>query len=187
MPMPRWRKFCRYGLDLLQLTAADAEQELDEMEIIQANRDKKRRKSDFFYVVVAAFVVVLGYGLMQLMTPDFSQNSRAMEQASNSVVAVNCFDQAGNLVAGGSGFLAFEPGIIVTNLHLAQMGYEIIAITKQGEKFLVNMVINYDADKDIVLLRSSELYLYDDENLQLLQPGPNQLTQQDDIVVAISS
>ncbi len=166
---------------------ASADQEFPEQGqgSVYASRNKPRSTS--FFILMAAVLVVAGYWLVQLFIPNFSDNSRAITKSADSVVILYCLDEDGNPVFSGSGFLAFEPGVIVTNFHVAREGKAIVAVTEQNQQFRINSVIGYDPINDIALLRSSELYLCNDKTLRLLKLGHNKQTRKGDTVVAIGS
>lgn len=86
----------------------------------------------------------------------FSDDPKAIQVASNSVIMLSCYDKEGNLYATGSAFAAFEEGIFVTNCHVIEEEvYAIRAQMETGLEFSINSVVAYDVDKDIAILRTS--------------------------------
>ena len=55
-----------------------------------------------------------------MIVESFSNNPEAISLASQSVVKLNCYDENGDLYATGSGFAAFEEGVIITNYHVIE-------------------------------------------------------------------
>ena len=113
----------------------------------------------------------------------FSDDTAAIAEASNSVVMLSCYDKDGEVFATGSGFAAFDEGIIVTNYHVIEQNtYRVTAQTESGASFECPTVIAYDADKDIVILKADR-----QTGLVLLAPGKTEELQKGEKVVAIGS
>lgn len=84
----------------------------------------------------------------------FSDDPKAIQTASNSVVMLSCYDKDGNLFATGSAFAAFEEGAFVTNFHVIEGAYSIRAQMESGLEFRLSSVIAYDDEKDIAILHT---------------------------------
>lgn len=84
----------------------------------------------------------------------FSDDPKAIQAASNSVVMLSCYDKDGNLFATGSAFAAFEEGAFVTNFHVIEGAYSIRAQMETGLEFRITSVIAYDTEKDIAILHT---------------------------------
>ena len=83
----------------------------------------------------------------------FSDNPQAIQDASESVVMLNCYDASGELFCTGSAFAAFAPGVFVTNYHVIEDGiYAIRAQLETGMEFRLTDVVGFDADNDIAIL-----------------------------------
>ncbi len=54
------------------------------------------------------------------MALPFSDDTKAIQAASASVVMLNCYDKNGSLYSTGSAFAAFDEGVFVTNLHVLE-------------------------------------------------------------------
>ena len=61
-------------------------------------------------LILCASLIPSGYA----DTVSFSDDPKAIQAASNSVVMLSCYDKDGNLFATGSAFAAFEEGAFVT-------------------------------------------------------------------------
>ena len=67
----------------------------------------------------------------------------------------SCYDEYGMLTATGSGFVAFDNGIIVTNYHVIENGaYSVKAETESGASFDCNTLIAFEKNKDIAILKT---------------------------------
>ena len=85
---------------------------------------------------------------------DFLNDQEAIAAAAESVVMLTCYDRNGYEIATGSGFCAFEDGIIVTNYHVIEDTYSILASTESGMYFDVQYIVAADPVKDIAILRT---------------------------------
>ena len=103
---------------------------------------------------VLAAVAVLLY--MFVFSKNFSDNPKAINEASSSVVLLDCYDKNNEPYCTGSAFAAFEDGIFVTNYHVIQDEvYSIVARTEEGISFEMNSVLAYDKEKDIAILKTN--------------------------------
>ena len=86
---------------------------------------------------------------------DFSDNPAAIEQASKSVVLLECYDKTGELYCTGSAFAAFEDGVFITNYHVVEQEvYSIIAKTEDGTMFEIDSVLAYEPKYDVAIIRT---------------------------------
>lgn len=85
----------------------------------------------------------------------FSDDPKAIQAASNSVIMLSCYDKDGNLYATGSAFAAFEEGVFVTNCHVIKDEvYSIKAQMESGLEFAISSVVAYDDERDLAILRT---------------------------------
>ena len=126
---------------------------------------------------------------LTLQTPEpleakaFTDDSNAIQNASNSVVLLNCYDKNGELYATGSGFAAIEPGIIITNYHVIEGDtYNIKAQTERGSEFIIKKIAGYDQKQDIAILKADSGI-----DLALLPLGSTNGLEKGSKVVAIGS
>ena len=66
-------------------------------------------------ILLICAVLVVAFFIYADREADFSDNPAAIEQASKSVVLLECYDKTGELYCTGSAFAAFEDGVFVTN------------------------------------------------------------------------
>ena len=85
--------------------------------------------------------------------PAFSKDPDAIEEAANSVFMLEIYSSANQRIAIGSGFIAFDPSILVTNYHVIDGGAYIIAISDDKKQFLISQVCSIDKERDIVILK----------------------------------
>lgn len=90
---------------------------------------------------------------MSLAEPGFIDNADSVESAAKSVFMLEVYSSAKNQIAVGSGFVAFDSNLLVTNYHVIEGGAYIIAISDNHEKYLIRDICCSDSKKDIAILR----------------------------------
>lgn len=96
---------------------------------------------------------------------------------------LECYDVHNELYSTGSGFIAYQDDIIVTNYHvIEQDAYQIYVLTEDEQKIQVDRVLTYDATNDIAILELST-----PSNLTPLQLGNSDNLSKGDTVIAIGS
>jgi len=86
------------------------------------------KKRGWIWAVVAVLVLALAVGAFFIMNSKplpFSEDPDAMEQSAQSVVMLNCYGFDGELIATGSGFVAYDDSTIITNYHVVDMAKEV--------------------------------------------------------------
>lgn len=104
---------------------------------------------------VLLFIIFSGNGFELFGSADFSEDIDAMEVASQSVVMLNCYDKNNDLVATGSGFVAFEDDVIITNYHVIEGAYSLVAYTENDLYFDLYTVLAASKEDDIAILRAN--------------------------------
>lgn len=113
----------------------------------------------------------------------FSDDSKAIQVASNSVIMLSCYDKDGNLYATGSAFAAFEEGVFVTNCHVIKGEvYSIKAQLETGLEFDISSVVAYNDDRDLAILRTEA-----NTGLKPLALGSSADLEKGEKVIAIGS
>ena len=144
------------------------------------------RKS-FLCLLLALCLAVSGFcGLMQTdayAAVSFSDDPASIQDASNSVIMVYCYDKDGNHYATGSAFAAFAEGIFVTNYHvIAGDVYSITGHTESGDEFEFQNVIAYSEQYDLAILETRFRI-----DVQPLEIGSTENMLKGEKVVAIGS
>lgn len=103
--------------------------------------------------------------------PEYT-NEELFKIASNAVVLIEVFDESGEKLGTGSGFVADSNGAIVTNYHVIRGGYTGKVHFQDGATSPINGVSAYDPDRDVAVIRVSDvsvkpLPLGDSEQLQI--------------------
>ncbi len=96
--------------------------------------------------------------------------------AAGSVLKVEAFYTAGEPIAAGTGFIAFDKSILVTDYRMIQNASRIVATSETGQTYTAGRVYAADSEKGITLLKLfkpsdlTPLPLMDEEVLQRGQP-----------------
>lgn len=83
----------------------------------------------------------------------FSSDADAIENAANSVFMLEIYGSNNQRIAIGSGFLAFENSVLITNYHVIEDGAYVIAISDDGDRYLLKEVCAEDKQHDLAILR----------------------------------
>lgn len=150
-------------------------------------KTKTKKAKCVFYIVGIGFIVLCALLLSFVFNKDFSNNPKAIEEASKSVVLLNCYDDNKNLVFSGSGFVLFEENIVVTNYHVIEDGVWDIEIEREitenvKDRIKVKAVVLASEEDDIAILKAERSL-----GLPVLETGNSKDMHKGENVVAIGS
>ncbi|MBR2822511.1 MAG: serine protease [Clostridia bacterium] len=83
----------------------------------------------------------------------FSEDANAVEAAADSVFMLEVYSSRAQKIGVGSGFVAFDSSLLVTNYHVIDGGAYVVAISDDYAQSIVTEVCAYDRSKDIAILR----------------------------------
>lgn len=95
---------------------------------------------------------LLLYPALSLADGPFSDDPDAIEKAADSVFMLEVYSSRNQQIASGSGFVAFDPSILVTNYHVIEGGAYIVAVSDDRDQYLVTRACCVDKKKDIAIL-----------------------------------
>lgn len=151
--------------------------------------DKKQRKKPGGMVVflLIGFLFLCSVVAVLIWKPwkskPFSDNPKAIEKASISVVRLQCYDKDNELYCTGSAFAALAEGVFVTNYHVIEQNtYRIEAYTEEQDMFEINSVLAIDSQHDIAILKTDA-----QTKIQPLMIGESDHLEKGEKVVAIGS
>ena len=134
-------------------------------------------------ILLICAVITTGFFLYTGRKNDFSDDPTAIEQASKSVVLLECYDKNGDLYCTGSAFAAFEDGVFITNYHVVEQEvYSIIAKSEDGTMFTIDSVLAYEPQYDIAIIRTKS-----NPNIAPLPIGSSSDLEKGEKIVAIGS
>ncbi len=105
------------------------------------------RKASLFLVIIFTISA-----LFACSDPNFDDSPDAMNKASESVLTIEVYDKAEELIATGSGFIVFDDSVVATNFHVIDGASSIKVIDGDGKSCRVKHILAYDEGNDIALL-----------------------------------
>jgi S1-C subfamily serine protease len=114
-------------------------------------------------------------------TPPELTAENLFKLASPSVVLIEVFDESGQRVATGSGFVASVDGAIVTNYHVIRGAYSANLHLQDGSTIPVRGVIGFDQSRDVAVVKANSV------TTRALTIGDSEKVQIGDRVIAIGS
>ena len=82
----------------------------------------------------------------------FSADADAIEKAADSVFMLEVYSSSKRQIAVGSGFVAFDSSLLVTNYHVIENGSYVVAVSDDQDKYLVSRACCIDKRRDIAIL-----------------------------------
>ena len=99
------------------------------------------------------FLTVLIYSCINTIYGQTLPLPQLVKKIENSVFTVLATDKNGTEFSQGSGFVISSDGICITNFHVLEDAYGGYVENKNGEKFNITKVIDYNVDCDLVKFR----------------------------------
>ena len=109
-------------------------------------------------------------------------SSNEIARLSGSVLTLYVYDEAGELLQTGSGFVAFDDQTLVTNYHVIEHGYSVEAVSESNDSYSILGARYYDRGADIAILQFAAR-----SGLPVLELADSQNVQIGDTVYAIGS
>lgn len=116
---------------------------------IQKKEKKEINKKLIFVAFGGIILLLVMLGLVMF-------NSKVnFDDLKKSVVLINVYDSDNELISTGSGVVAFENDIILTNAHVVEDNYKMEVISENNTKYQVKGMLDYNKKKDIAILKLS--------------------------------
>ena len=114
-----------------------------------------KRKIFYLNRAAAAFLIICLFAcpVSSFGETSFASDADAIEKAADSVFMLEVYAYNNQRIAVGSGFVVFDPSILVTNYHVIEGGSYVIAISDDKDQYLVSRLCCYDKGKDIAILQ----------------------------------
>ncbi|MCF2662706.1 trypsin-like peptidase domain-containing protein [Pseudoflavonifractor phocaeensis] len=147
---------------------------------VQVYEHKKKSKAPAIIVVCLLMLALAGAAVF-FLGRDAVDNEDKVALSANSVLYLEVFDDKRELTATASGFVIEDGTTLVTNYHVIEDAYHIVAWTPDGGKSVdVSNIIVYDEDADLAVLKC-------DSNIgvQPLVLGDSEPVKQGDSVYAV--
>lgn len=119
----------------------------EEVKIIKKPKKKNRK----LYTGIIIGVVLVGI----IMSIVFILMNRKIdiEEVKNSVVQIYVYDEDDEIIATGSGVIAFEDDLVLTNAHVVEDNNKLEVISENNTKYTVEGILAYNKKKDIAILK----------------------------------
>ncbi|MHC0037991.1 trypsin-like peptidase domain-containing protein [Pseudoneobacillus sp. C159] len=98
-----------------------------------------------------------------------------------SVVYLEVYDKDNQPLGQGSGFVVGK-STILTNFHVVQNGYRVVAYDNEGKEIAIRGVVNYDEIRDLAILGTAR-----DLSIPALKIGDDEVLEKGDSIVTIGS
>lgn len=133
------------AIDVASVDAVDLQQEdtKNKKSIVASSKSKKREIIALVACLLLAASIVLA----------FNFQTNGIDKIRQSVVKINVYDENGNLIQTGSGFVVFDKNTLITNAHVITDGYSVDAVTESDERIFVDGAVYYSQDEDIAILK----------------------------------
>lgn len=147
---------------------------------------QKQKKSKWIWVAALCIIVVVVAGVC-LWPRNNSESGYPTEskvdisKIADSVLYLEVFDENNDLIGSASGFLVNDQSTLVTNYHVVQDAYHIVAKTADGAQATdVSCILAYDEIADLAVLSCDSKVMAEPLTL-----GDSETVQQGDAVYAV--
>ena len=133
---------------------APAEFSLSTADATNVNPSSKEctRKRKLWWLIVPVLACVLG-----IVVFVFANGSKTAATAAESVLYLEAYDSTGVCIGSGSGFLINDEVTLVTNYHVIDDAYALVAITSDSKVSVeVDSILTYDKTVDLAILKCKE-------------------------------
>lgn len=119
----------------------------------------ERKKTGTCWILIISIFFQLLVVNVSIAEQGFTENADAIECAADSVFMLEIYADTNQRIGVGSGFVAFNSSLLVTNYHVIEGGAYIIAVSDEHERYLIDQICVIDKEKDIAILRFDEDYI----------------------------
>ena len=111
-------------------------------------------------IILCLFTVIfLSFPIISSAEQGFTDNADAIEIAADSVFMLEVYGRDNQKIGVGSGFVAFDSSLLITNYHVIEGGAYVIAISDEHVRYMVSMLCATDKAQDIAILQFDEQYV----------------------------
>ena len=108
------------------------------------------------FILLYLLLSILVFSSVATAEDNFISDPDAVEDVADSVFMLEVYDRSGSRVAIGSGFVAFESDLLVTNFHVIEEGEYVVAISDDSQRYVLNQVCVYSQAIDLAILHFSD-------------------------------
>ena len=117
---------------------------------------KQNKMVRFYFIFFSILLCAVLFPVLSVSAAtdySFSEDADAVENAADSVFMLEVYASNGLKIGVGSGFVAFDDSLLVTNYHVIDGGAYVVAISDDYARLIVTDVCAFDRGKDIAILR----------------------------------
>ena len=114
---------------------------------------QKDRFVVYCFSILCCFAILSCLSISLAAEYSFSEDADAVEEAANSVFMLEVYSSQSQKIGVGSGFIALDDSLLVTNYHVIDGGAYVVAISDDYARLIVKEVCAFDRGKDIAILR----------------------------------
>lgn len=124
--------------------------------VISMDKIKKISIKKFLkYISLIILIIVSLFFLYRFFNIN---NSYDLDKIKKSVLMLNIYDEDNNIISTGSGFVAMDYGILITNAHVideavGNSNYKVEAVTEENRIYKVTGVLGYSKGNDYAILK----------------------------------
>lgn len=148
-------------------------------EKIVTKRERPKENNKIIYILIA-IIFILIFIISTCLFLLLSNKRVDYDRLKSYVVLINVYDEDNELISTGSGVVAFEDDIIITNAHVIEDNYKIEVLSENNTKYQVTGILDYNKKKDIAILKIKK-----SKGLSKIKIGKN--VKVGDSVIAIGS
>lgn len=153
--LPDDSQFCQYcGSDLKKVQTPCTQNHINEdtydKAVIAPKGSPKKKKWPLFLV----FGVTTVFAVCLFALRGGHQSSVTPSEAAKNVLYIEVYDESDMCIGNGSGFLVNNNITLVTNYHVIENAFTMIAMTADGQHFVgVDTILAYDESADLAILQ----------------------------------
>ena len=133
-------------IDMPSVDAIEDDSKSENTTIVSSKSPKKK-----VIVLIACLLLVLLASISIVLV--FNMRTNVVDEIRQSVVKINVYNEDGDLIQTGSGFVVFDNNTLLTNAHVITDGYSVDAITESDERLFIDGAVYYSQDDDIAILK----------------------------------
>ncbi len=116
--------------------------------------EQEKSPLKYYKIIIGLLLAALIFFVAWLIVPNLFKPD--IEELKKSVVQIYVYDINDEIIATGSGVVAFENDVIITNAHVVEENYKLEVISENNTKYQVEGIIGYNKKKDIAILKLSD-------------------------------
>lgn len=122
-------------------------------EKVNLQKKKQKIKTNKNLNIILPIIILILFLVVIVVIFINNTTSYDVDELKSSVVMINVYDKDNQLIATGSGVVAFDDNIVLTNAHVIEDNYKLEVLSENNTKYQVEGVLDYNKRKDIAILK----------------------------------